>query len=110
MLELGVKLRRERLVVRDDQRRPIELADDIRHRERLSRTGHAEQRLVAIARLDRLQQLRDRLRLVAARLVVRFELKRHRALSLNEQDETTNPIRERTVWDGATVAVAATRS
>ena len=77
LFELGVKLRGERLVVRNDERRPIELADDIGHRECLSRTGHAEQRLMAIARLDRLDQLRDRLPLVAPRLVVRFELKRH---------------------------------
>ena len=59
-------------------------------REGLARTGHAEQRLMAIAGLDRLEQLGDRLPLVAARFVIRFELKRHRALSLNERNETTN--------------------
>ena len=78
LLELGVELRRERLVVRDDQRRPVELLDHIRHRERLARAGHAEQRLVPVPGLDRLHQLGDRLRLVALRLVVRCELKRHR--------------------------------
>ena len=32
---------------------------------------------MAIARSDRLDQLRDGLSLIAARLVIRFELKRH---------------------------------
>ena len=77
LFELGVKLRRQRLVVRDDQRRPVDLADHIRDRERFPRTGHAEQRLMPISGLDRFHQLRDRLRLVAPRFVIRFELKRH---------------------------------
>ena len=79
LFELRVELRRERLVVRDDERGPIELTDDIGHGERLARAGHAEQRLVTIAGFDRLQQLRDRLALIAFRLVVRFEFKRHQA-------------------------------
>ena len=79
LLELGVELRRERLVVRDDERRAIQFLDHVRHRERLPRAGDAEERLVTIAGLDRLQQFRDRLRLIAARFVIRFELEGHRA-------------------------------
>ena len=41
--------------MRDDQRRPLQFLDHIRHREGLARAGDAEQRLVAVARLDRLQ-------------------------------------------------------
>ena len=62
LFELGVELRRERLVVRDDQRRPVEFADHIGDRESLSRTGHAEKRLMPISGLDRFDQLGDRLR------------------------------------------------
>jgi len=78
LFELRVKLRREGLVMRNDERRPIELADDIRHREGLPRPGHAEERLMAIPRLDRLEQLGDGLALIAARLVIGLELERHR--------------------------------
>ena len=70
LLEFGIELRRQGLVMGDDERGPIELADDIRHRESLARAGHTEERLMAIAGLDRLQHLRDRLALVAPRLVV----------------------------------------
>jgi hypothetical protein len=79
LLELRVELRGECLVMRDDERGPIKLADDVRHGECLPRPGHAEQSLMAIAGLDRLQQLRDRLALIPPRLVVGLELKRHRA-------------------------------
>ena len=79
LLELRVELSRQRLIMRDDQRRPIQLANDVRHCEGLARTGHTEQRLVTIACFDRLQQFRDRLRLVAARFVIGFQLERHRA-------------------------------
>ena len=70
LFELRVKLRRERFVVRDDKRRPVQLANDICGRESLSRARDPQQRLMAIPRLDRLQQLRDRLRLIAARFIV----------------------------------------
>jgi hypothetical protein len=45
LAKLLEELRRERLVVRDDQRRHLEPRDHVRHRERLARAGHAEQRL-----------------------------------------------------------------
>ena len=77
LLELGVELRGERFVVRDHKRRAVEIADDVCHRERLSRAGDAEQRLVAVAGGERFCQLRNRLRLVALGLVLGCEGKRH---------------------------------
>ena len=65
LAELVAELRGERLVVRDDQRRALQLLDDPRHRRRLAGAGGAEQRLVALARLQALGELLDRLRLVA---------------------------------------------
>ena len=72
--ELGVKLRRERLVVRNNQRLPVHVPDDVRHGEGLARTGDPEQRLMFRARLQRVCQLRNRLRLVAGGFVGRDEV------------------------------------
>ncbi len=54
-LELGVELGRQGLVVADDQHRPLAARDDVGHREGLARAGDPEQRLVAVARLDRVR-------------------------------------------------------
>ena len=48
---------------------PLHLLDDPRHRRRLAGSGRAEQRLEAVARLDSLGELGDRLRLVGRRRV-----------------------------------------
>jgi hypothetical protein len=64
----------------DDERGPIDFADYVCDRKSFSRTGHAEQCLMPVAGLNRLDQLGDRLPLVASRLVVRFELKGHPAI------------------------------
>ena len=77
LFELGVKLRGQSFVMRNDERRPVQLLDHVRNGESFTGTGNAEQCLVPIAGLDRLNQLRDCLSLVAAWFVVRFELKRH---------------------------------
>src|SRR5947207_10969807 len=77
LLELGVELRCESFVVRNDERRPVELPDYVCDVESFPRTGHAEQRLMAISSFDRSDQLGDRLPLVATRFVVRFEVERH---------------------------------
>ncbi len=50
LLELSIELRRERLVVREHERRPPRVGDDLRHRHRLARTGDATQRHVPLAR------------------------------------------------------------
>ena len=79
LAELVAELRGERLVVRDDERRPLHLLDRERHRRRLARAGHAEQRLEAVAGVDARGQLVARLRLVGDGRVggVQLEL-RHR--------------------------------
>ena len=74
LLELAVELRRQRLVVRQHQRRALHVLDDVGDREGLARAGDAEQRLVRQARLEAVDELRDRLRLIARRLVVALQL------------------------------------
>src|SRR4029077_19674355 len=58
LLELSIELRGKRLVVREDQRRPPRVGDDLRHRHGLARTGHAAQRYVPIASCSRIGQAR----------------------------------------------------
>src|SRR3954469_17623864 len=82
LLELAVELARKRLVVGDDERRPLHRLHEIGDAERLSRAGHAEQRLRLVAALDARDELRDGARLVALRLVVAAKLERHGPLSL----------------------------
>ena len=70
-LELAVELRRQRLVGREDQRRALGRLDHLGHGEGLARAGDAEQHLVALVRAHALDQLVDRLRLVALGLEFR---------------------------------------
>ena len=74
LAHLAVELRRERLVVREDQRRPLHGADHARHCVRLARSRDAEQRLLREAVRQPVDELRDRLRLVARGLEIRDEL------------------------------------
>ena len=67
--ELVAELRRERLVVRDHERRALELLHHPGHRRRLAGAGRAEERLAAVPVAQRLGELCDRLRLVAGRAV-----------------------------------------
>ena len=67
--ELVAQLRGERLVVGDHERGALELLHHPGHRRRLAGPGRAEERLTAVARAERLGELRDRLRLVAGRAV-----------------------------------------
>ena len=69
LAELVAELRGERLVVRDHERRALDLLDHPGHRRRLAGPGRAEQRLTAVRRARGLGELRDRLRLVAGRAV-----------------------------------------
>ena len=80
LFELGVELRGQRFIMGDDERGPIDVADYVRDRKSFSRTGHAEQCLMPVAGLNRLDQLGDGLPLVPSRFVVRFKLKRHLSL------------------------------
>ena len=74
-LELGVKLRGQRLVVRNDQRGPVDVFDDIGHGKRLARAGDAQQGLVLGAGQKAGGQLFNRLRLVASRRIIGNEFK-----------------------------------
>ena len=82
--ELVIELGRERLVVRDHERRPLHLLDREGHRGRLARAGHAEERLEPVPLLDALSEPGHRGRLVRDGLVggvqleLRHDLKRLR--------------------------------
>ena len=76
-LELGVELGGERFVVREDQRRPLQLLDDVRHRERLARAGDAHQHLLGSTAAQAIDQFTNRLRLIAGRLERGVELELH---------------------------------
>ena len=64
-LELTVELRRQGLVVSDDQRGFIQLRNDIRHGKRLARSGNAKEGLTLVAFLEAFDQVSDSLGLVA---------------------------------------------
>jgi len=68
------ELGRERLVVREHQGGLIELRDDIRDREGLSRPRNPEQSLVSKSLLKTFRQRGNRRRLIARRLEGQMEL------------------------------------
>ena len=75
LLELLVELGGQGLIVRDDQHGPVELGDDVGHREGLAAAGYAHQGLKLLALAQTLRQPLDGLRLVARRpkLVIQLE-------------------------------------
>src|SRR5919198_4374406 len=73
-LELSVELSRERLVVREHERGPAVMLDDVGHRHRLAGPGYAEERLEAVALLEPTSELGDCLWLVAGGLEWRLEV------------------------------------
>lgn len=60
-----------------DQRRFVELRNDVRHRERFTRTGYAQQRVVAAVAAQRRNELFDRFGLVAGRFIIRYQFEIH---------------------------------
>ena len=86
--ELGVKLRGERFVVRNDERGLVHVFDDVGDGERLAGTGDAEQRLVLRAGQNAVGQLRNGLRLVAGGFERRNEFEH--ALKVGWQWEAVN--------------------
>ena len=76
-LELVIELRRQRLVVGQDQRRPVHLLDDLGHGERLARAGDAEQHLVLVAVVDAAGERLDGASLIALRFVRADEAEFH---------------------------------
>ncbi len=85
-LEFLVELRRERLVVRQNQRRLAYVLDDVRHRESLAGTCDAKQRLELLPVLETFGEFLYGLRLVARRSVRahEFEVRARRRLELFE--------------------------
>ena len=73
-LELLVELRGERLVVREDERGPVERLDDLRHREGLPRPGDAEEDLVLLPLAEAADERLDRRGLVSLRRQVGDDL------------------------------------
>ena len=76
LAELGGQLRREGLVGRHDEGRPLQLLDQPGRRRGLAGTGRAEQDDVLLAGVDARGELLDRLGLVAGRRVVGDDLER----------------------------------
>ena len=74
LAELVGELGRERLVVREHQRRPLHLLDEPGRRRRLSGSGRAEEHDICLARVDPAREFCDRLRLIAARHVLADDL------------------------------------
>ena len=71
--------------MREDERRPIRLLDDLGHGEGLARAGDAKQHLVLLARAETFHQLLDSAGLVAARLVAGHQLKIHGKIIAEER-------------------------
>ena len=68
-LELAIQLRRERLVVAQDERRTLQVGNDVCHGEGLSGAGDTEQSDITNALVQSVGELCDGLRLVSRRLV-----------------------------------------
>jgi len=64
--QLLAQLRRESLIVGNDQRRPLHFGNDVRHGERLAGTGGAEQHLMHQAVAGALGEFFNGLRLIPA--------------------------------------------
>ena len=75
LAELGAELRRERLVMAEDEGRLLNELDHARHRHRLAAAGNAEERLRAVTPEDALGQRVSRPRLVAGKRVGSLEFK-----------------------------------
>ena len=73
--QLGAQLRGERFIVREHERRALCLLDDVSHGEGLARAGNALERLLLQTVADALDELRDRLRLVARHPVRAYDVK-----------------------------------
>ena len=72
LLEFAAKLRGERFVMREDERRAVYARDDVSHREGLAGAGDSEQHLLAEALFDSARELVYRLRLIAGRLEIGY--------------------------------------
>ena len=71
--ELAVKLRRQRLVGRENEGGALGAGNHLRHGEGFARTGDAEQHLIAVLRLNTRHEFFDGSRLVASGFVIGHE-------------------------------------
>ena len=81
-LELAVELGGERLVRREDEGRALRRLDHLGHGEGLARAGDAEEHLVALEAAHAVDELGDRLRLIAGGLVAAHRGEADAALGL----------------------------
>ena len=70
---LRIQLRGKCLVMRHDKRRALRMRDNMRHGERLSRTGNAQQHLLALFVLDSFDKRSNGGGLIARRLKIRHQ-------------------------------------
>ena len=70
--ELAAQLRRQCLIVRDDQGGPLHFFDHRGHRKGLARAGHAKQGLRPQPLVKPLRQSLNRLRLIALGLILGY--------------------------------------
>ena len=84
-LELAVELGRQDLVRCQHDRRALHLRDDVRHGEGLARARHAQEHLVPLLPPQALDEVDDRLRLIAGRLELGNQLERTPALGPLDQ-------------------------
>ena len=98
--ELVAELGGERLVVRQHERRALQLLDDAGHRHRLAGAGRAEQRREAIAARDGSRDLPDRLGLIGGRRedVLELELRHGRRSTIAAVAARRCPLSARQAW------------
>ena len=76
-LKFGIQLGRQGFIVRQDQSRLVQLLDHVGHGKGLTRARNTQQSLELIAFLESVNQLFDRLRLVAGGPVFAVKFKVH---------------------------------
>lgn len=69
LFKFPIQLRRQSLIMRNDQRWFIQLLYDIRHRKCLTGSGNSKQRLTLVSFFETTNQLLNRLRLISDRLI-----------------------------------------
>ena len=97
-LELAVELRRQSLIMGENQGRPLTPLDDMRHGEGLARTRDPEQHLIPLVTLEPTQQLVDRRRLIPRRGIVRNNLERMKHLALRQVSGARTTQRIVVIW------------
>ena len=77
VLELAIELRRQRLVVTQNDCRAVKLSDNICHRKGLTRTRHTHKGIMRHTTLNRLYELGNGFGLISRRQIFRDEFEIH---------------------------------